>query len=453
MRGAARRDRGERGRTAVTVEAAERSHEPSGHSWALWVVSSPGLPPGQVSVFPLNRSLQIGRDADLSLSDEKLSRTHCSVYSTAAGGHSIKDLASRNGTFVNGRRVDTERLRPCSVIRTGDSVLVYNRRPPKGAVLAAPMVGVSAAMLELGHAIERIAPTELSLLVQGETGTGKELVAHAVHLRSGRRGPILAINAAAIPANLFESELFGYMRGAIAGAVADSKGLFVSAARGTLFLDEIGELSPDLQVKLLRAIERRSVRPLGGTRESPIDVRIVAATSVSLGAGVDKGTFRGDLFARLAEATIEIAPLRERPEDVHPLARAFLAECLPEALQPVFDAGLVEALLLHPWTFNVRELRSLVRRVAALHPGVSSWNARLLPPEVQQSFRNRGSDSPRFAARPPSPGEPSEAGLRALLVRHRGNIRTLANELGKDRTQIYRWLHRYGLRPGTFRTR
>jgi DNA-binding NtrC family response regulator len=421
------------------------------------VVASPGLPVEKQVVVPLEGALQLGRGAQVALLDQKLSRVHCSIYPLAREGeHAIKDLASRNGTFLNGERIDEERLTLGDVIRVGDSLLVYSRAPAQGApTLPAPLVGASADLQDLGRVLGRIAPTDLTVLIEGPTGTGKEVVAHALHAQSGRNGPLLAINAAAVPHALFESEVFGYVRGAFTGAVSDSKGLIVNASGGTLFLDEIGDLSLDLQAKLLRVLETKTVRAVGGHREIPVDVRVVAATNVQLRARVDRGTFRGDLYARLSEASLTLTPLRDRPEDVLPLARSFLRESLGSARLPDFTPDLLETLMLSEWPFNVRELRSLVRRLSALHGEAPAWDVSMLPTELRAAVGGRASVGGDAASADPTtdPHAPAESELRTMLVRHAGNVKEVAAALGKGRTQVYRWLTRYGLRPETFRRR
>jgi DNA-binding NtrC family response regulator len=419
----------------------------------LWIVCSGGrlIEPEPI---PLDQPLQIGRDPNVAVAlvDGRLSKLHCAIHPAGESQHVIRDLDSTNGTFVNAVRRSEARLSPADVIRIGDSLLVYNRIPVAGLPPPPlPLLGASAAMLELGQVLRNVAPTDLSVVVQGETGSGKELVARALHLLSGRRGAIVAVNAAALPQPLFESEAFGHVRGAFTGAVADAKGWFVSAADGTLFLDEIGELSLDLQAKLLRALEQRSVRPVGGTREVKINARIVAATNICLKDAVAAGGFRGDLYARLSELTITVPPLCQRPEDVGPLLQGFVSEYGTREAPPVFDVSFLEALLLYEWPFNVRELRSLVRRLAALYRDADVWEARMLPREMHEPLRNR-KVSPEEASNTvvdlPGPSEPE---LRELLRRFSGNVKEIAKELGKDRKQVYRWLDRNGLSPQMFR--
>jgi DNA-binding NtrC family response regulator len=428
----------------------------SAHRMGLWLVVSAGSLSNPSDTIPLESPMQIGRDpaVDVALPDPRLSKHHCAVYPGEGGGHAIRDLGSMNGTFVNAQMRPEGRLFPGDVIRIGDSLLVYNRLPPRGAPPPPePLRGVSAAMVELGEVLRRVAPTDLSIVIEGETGSGKEIVARALHRLSGRPGAFLAVNASALPQPLFESEAFGHVRGAFTGAVSDARGFFVGAARGTLFLDEIGELSLDLQAKLLRALEQRTVRPVGGTREVEIDARIVSATNVCLRDAIAANGFRGDLYARLSELAVTLPPLCQRPEDVWPLLDGFLSEYTASERRPRIDVNFFEAALVYDWPFNVREVRSLVRRLAALYRDAAIWEARMLPREMQEPLRNRNAandDSSRTLVDAPGP---SEAELRDLLRRFSGNVKEIAQELGKDRKQVYRWLERFGLSPARFRAR
>jgi transcriptional regulator with PAS, ATPase and Fis domain len=422
------------------------------------VAASPGLAPEAFPVLALGRALQLGRDAELSLPDPMLSRVHCALVEVGRSErHLVRDLSSRNGTFVNGQRVSEHRLAPGDLLRVGDSVLVYTSQPsPDAPELPPPLLGESSAMREIAGVVRKLAAADLAVLIQGETGSGKELVARALHDLSRPAGPFVAVNAGAVPSGLFESEVFGYVRGAFTGAVSESKGLFASADEGTLFLDEVSELSFELQVKLLRVIEHRSVRPLGSTREISVDVRVIAATNLSLREAVDRGKFRGDLFARLGEASFVLPPLRQRREDIMPLARHFLRECRGDDVKTGFTANFAEALLLYSWPFNVRELRSLMRRLVALHGERALWDLGLLPEEMQEPVRGRGEGGTEVRndlETISGSTAPSEPELRKLLEEHSGNVKRIAQVLGKDRAQIYRWLQRYGLRSEVFRPR
>jgi two-component system response regulator HydG len=231
------------------------------------------------------------------------------------------------------------------------------------------LVGASPAMKEVYGLIDRVAETDATVLVTGETGTGKELAARAIHRRSRRRqGPIVTINCAAVPQNLLESELFGHTKGAFTDARTDHKGLFLQAHGGTLFLDEVGEMPLEMQAKLLRALEVRTVRPVGGTQEVSFDVRLVAATHRDLQASIDEGTFREDLYYRINVVELGMPPLRARGADVLLLAQIFLEQFAGQHGKPVkgISPPVAERLLAYAWPGNIRELRNGMERAVAL---------------------------------------------------------------------------------------
>ena len=252
------------------------------------------------------------------------------------------------------------------------------------------MVGRSAAMHKVFELVRRVAPTRTNVLIRGESGTGKELVARALHSLSDRAdGPFVAVNCGAIPESLMESELFGHVRGAFTGAAAAREGVFAAARGGTLFLDEIGELGPAMQVKLLRALQERTIRPVGGDRELEVDCRVVAATNRDLEAAIEAGEFRSDLYFRLDVVQVVLPPLRHRPEDIAPLVERFF-----ERLDRELGRGLTgitpEAMdwfLRHDYPGNVRELENLVERAVALETG-PRLTAANLPPHRAASRRS-----------------------------------------------------------------
>ena len=229
----------------------------------------------------------------------------------------------------------------------------------------------SPAMKEVCETIQKVAPTAATVLINGESGTGKEVVARAIHLSSTRaKRPWVAVNCAAIPGELLESEMFGHVKGAFTGAVADKEGLFEAASGGTLFLDEIASMPLILQGKLLRALQEKEIRRVGGTKAIPVDVRVIAASNSNLEEAVVKGTFRSDLFYRFAVITIDIPPLRERPEDIMPLVRHFIAGETPSgAAQPTVNDAAAKALLAYSWPGNVRELENAVKHALTFMRG------------------------------------------------------------------------------------
>jgi len=318
-------------------------------------------------------------------------------------------------------------------------------------------------MAGLRRAVAAVARHPNSVLITGETGSGKELVARAIHRRSGRGGPFVALNCGGMSEGVLESELFGHARGAFTGAGATREGLLRAAHKGTLFLDELGEMPPALQVKLLRVLETRKVRAVGAEQETSVDVRVVAATHRDVVAEVLKGSMRSDLYARLAQWTIQVPPLRERRDDIPLLARHLLARC-GAAGRPV-EPSLAEELLLHGWPLNVRGLLNVLS-IAAIAAGEGAPLA--LRPEVERAL-----DAERRIAAvtlvPPEPAAPTapttpvpqaDTGrpplgaaeeIEAALRRSNGNVADAARSLGWSRQQVYRWLETKGLDASRFR--
>jgi two-component system response regulator PilR (NtrC family) len=246
------------------------------------------------------------------------------------------------------------------------------------------MIGKSRAMQEIYILIEKVASTDSTVLITGESGTGKEMAARAVHLQGARREhPFVSINCAALPENLLESELFGHVRGSFTGAVSDKKGMFELAQRGTLFLDEVGEMSPWTQVKLLRALQERKVRRVGGADEIPVDVRIIAATNQDLKKRIQEGKFREELYYRLNVISIDMPPLRRRIEDIPLLIAHFLQKyCEKMGKKPKrFTPEVVSLLEGYPWPGNIRELENVIERIVAIEDR-ETVTASCLPQEV-----------------------------------------------------------------------
>ena len=437
-------------------------------------------PPGEVGLVTLyapdpsampsavvlpDRALVLGRDPPpgaLPLPFNSVSRVHARV---AVRGAEIlvEDLESRNGTFVNGRSVQKAFVEQDDEIRVGEVVFKVVRDlasrfaayPLEGVVPAAPFESLRGglSMETVRREIRRTASVDLSVLVSGETGTGKELVARALHDASGRSGQLFAVNCAAIPSALLESELFGYKRGAFTGADRDRVGLVKGAHGGTLFLDEIGDMPLDAQAKVLRMIETKQVTPLGSHIAEPVDVRIVCATHRALPRLVKEERFRADLYARINGHTIYLPPLRDRKEDLYQLTTLFLGRAGGSklTLTPAFMIGLCS----YDWPFNIRELDSAIKRAVSLADSVLDESH--LPADA-----SKGADDPRSphegASRDTEAGSsargaaPPEAALRALLVLHQGNVAAVARQLTKDRVQIHRWMKRYGLEADEFRS-
>jgi DNA-binding NtrC family response regulator len=457
--------------TTASVESVPRLEDPHDPTPGLVLVYS-RLHAHLPSAFPFpGRQGTIGREADntLCIPEAAISRYHARIESQPDGDDWIVDLGSTNGTLVNGRRVQSQPLREHDVVRVGDTLFRYapgalymhTAYRLDGTVVAEvrpvhhdirkPLLTGGYQIDALLERIEKVGASQLSVVVQGESGTGKELVARQLHQCSARSGPFQAINCAALPAHLIESELFGYRKGAFTGAATDKKGLVKAADGGTLFLDEIGDLPLEAQAKLLRVLQEKEVLPLGSTTADRVDVRIVCATHQDLDRLVEQSRFRGDLLARLRECTFQLPPLRRRLEDLFPLVQSFLRDAGHSEVRVGFSYML--ALAHHSWPYNVRELQSAVRLSLALSED-GELDVGHLPEAVQHALDGHGAPSASSPAarshRPPAPGStqrqpPSEQELRELLEQHRGNVAAVGRELGKERMQVHRWLKRYAI--------
>jgi DNA-binding NtrC family response regulator len=323
------------------------------------------------------------------------------------------------------------------------------RRDAEHAERFEELVGTSRVMTELYALVDRVAGTDATVMISGETGTGKELVARAVHRRSRRRdGPMVAVNCAAVPAGLLESELFGHVRGAFTDARADRKGLFVQADGGTLLLDEIGEMPLEMQAKLLRALETRQVRPVGAPHEVPFDVRVVAATHRDLVASIEEGAFREDLYYRVNVVEIAVPPLRARGADVLLLAQTFLERLASQSGKSVarISPAVAERLLAYAWPGNIRELRNCIERAVAL-----ARFEELVVEDLPAHVRDYRSSHVLVAASDPSELVPLAEVERRYVERVMesvgGNKRQAAHILGLDRATLYRKLERWSRAP------
>jgi transcriptional regulator with PAS, ATPase and Fis domain len=412
-----------------------------------WLVFAAGEIVSDVRWVPLEApSISIGRDAPGGIavpSDIRMSRRHATIHTNAFARLSVTDEASRNGTIVNGKRVTERALQRGDVISCGDSCLVIAEIPAGVPDAVVPdLRGEAASMRRLRTAITLFAPTPGTVLIQADSGCGKELVARALHEKSGVRGDFVAINCAAVPEELAESLLFGHISGAFTGASAQ-QGLFRAASGGTLFLDEIAELSEAVQAKLLRALEDRSVLPVGATKPVPCAVRIIAATHRVLSAEVARGTFRGDLYARLRELHLAIPPLRERRED---LLRIFVSSF--GARSPRMTHALAEALLVYDWPYNVRELLAVARELGIVAAGGEPLDARQFlertanppTPPVPRARMSTGDDAPI-----------DRTELERLLREHHGVVAKVAEAVGRSRRQVYRWLAHHNIDLDGFR--
>ncbi|MBI4521393.1 MAG: sigma-54-dependent Fis family transcriptional regulator [Gemmatimonadetes bacterium] len=329
------------------------------------------------------------------------------------------------------------------------------RRQLERAYAFGDMIGTSPGMRAVYETIERVAPTDVDVLITGETGTGKELVARSVHQRSSRSGArFVPVDCGAIPEDLLESEFFGHERGAFTGAYARSLGLLEFANRGTFFLDEIGQLPPKLQAKLLRALQERKIRRLGGKDEIEVDVRIVAATSLELEEEARKERFRMELYYRVNVARIELPPLRQRLEDISLLTTHFVdryaREMGREGVET--DPQVLEVLCAYPWPGNVRELQNVIKRTrATIRTDTITLDD--LPDEIVTAAGARVGKAPRgfFAARERQVSEFERQYLTDLVRTHQGEVTRAAAEAEVPRGTLYRLLKKHGIDPAAFR--
>ncbi len=318
------------------------------------------------------------------------------------------------------------------------------RQELEGRYRFANLLGKSPAMQAVFELIRRVAGGESNVLITGETGTGKELVARAIHFNSSRgRGPFVPVNCAAIPEGLLESELFGHVKGAFTGAATTRRGLFLEAAGGTLFPDEIAAMSPALQAKVLRAIQDREVRPVGRDEASPVDLRLLAASNRDVRAMVTAGEFREDLYYRLAVIPIQLPPLRERAEDIPLLAEAFLRKYTAAIGRPIrgFSPEAMARLLVHPWPGNVRELENVVERAVNLCTQETIAAADL---GLEAGVADTGFSLKRLGPRP-TLQELVDAYTAATLEQLKSDKDQVAAILGISKRTLYRWLRKHGL--------
>lgn len=385
--------------------------------------------------------LAIGRDdsATIQLNGKGVSRHHAELYRQGPL-YVVRDLGSTNGTWLGGASVEHAPVAPGDVLRIGSWVGVFVEVGADDGALRelAPGVFGGPELARLFEPLRYAARSNIPVLLVGETGTGKERLARAVHHLSGRTGPFLAVNCAAMPEQLAESELFGYRRGAFTGAERAHPGHFRAAHGGTLFLDEMPELSPALQAKLLRIVEDGEVVGLGESSSVPVDVRIVSASQRPPHELVAEKLLREDLAARLRGVELRLPPLSERRGDVAPLFAQFLMEQSGGRRQEV-DVRLVEALCLHDWPQNVRELELLTRTLLALHGHEERLLRQHLPPAIAALCQERSSLG-RASTPPRNRIEYDFARLEQELTRNGGNVKAAAESLGISRQRIYRLL-------------
>ncbi len=404
-----------------------------------------------VAVGPL---LEVGRGPEAALLDggaslhltDRLISSHHFAITRNEGVYTLHDHNSTNGTTVDGRVVaEQTRLRDGAVVLAGHHGFVFrlatsaelraleeDRREPFGRVPTA-----SPALAVLLGRLRKLARSPAEILLCGETGVGKEVHANLIHDASGRKGPFVPIDCAAIPAELLESELYGYERGAHSTAHKPKRGLIEQAQGGTLFLDEIGEMPTPLQTKLLRFLQSREFLPLGGTTPRRVDVRVIAATNRAVGGAGDTA-LRSDIFARLGADAVILPPLRARLEDLPRLCRLLMG---PEG-KP-FSQSAFKSLYLHDWPRNVRELAKVLESALVLAQGSSCIELEHLPESFAHRMPRRG--------RPGAGPKPARAELEALLRTHEGNVARVSAVLSRHTASVWRWLKEYGLDPERYR--
>ncbi len=435
-----------------------------------------------------------GHEADLQLPDRSVSRLHARIY-RVGNRYFLADLGSRNGTYANGKTVSQLPLDDGQVFQVGPYRIHFlwpegpspsgeeptvepgssaapsaassalssgaspvalqtgkpacpqpSSRRPAASAESAPfgMVGGSPPLRKLVETVRRVGPSDAVVLIEGETGSGKELVARGLHDVSERRDrPFIVVNCGAISPELIESELFGHERGSFTGATAQRRGAFELAHNGTIFLDEIGELPYTLQPKLLRALEQREIKRVGGNETLPADARVLAATNRNLKEEVAKKTFREDLYFRVGAIRIEVPPLRDRREDIAPLVRHFLSLLGARSPRPLptLTPAALDALVLHDWPGNVRELRNAVQRAVVLTDGpeLSAADFSFLR---EASSPASGTEMPEGLTR----WEQAErTNILAELSRQGGNKTRTARVLGIAKSTLFEKLKKYGI--------
>jgi hypothetical protein len=391
-----------------------------------------------------------GRELSVEVDDALMSASHAQI-SRVVESWTIEDKGSKNGVIVNGEAKPKAVLADGDLVELGRTFLLFRTGVPSerdvpviqdSADLRAPASRWGTFLCTLARelrTLELAAKAPLPLLLTGETGTGKEVLARGVHSLSGRGGAFIAVNCGGLPENLVESELFGYRKGAFSGATEDRPGLIRSAEGGTLFLDEIGDLQASSQAALLRVLQEHEVLPLGATQTVPVDFRLVAATNHRLPALVQRGAFRADLLARLSGHSVHLPPLRERREDLGLIIRDLLAQiggAAPDRV--VFERNVVRYLFSYDWPFNVRELENCLKAAVAV-----ATDGRIRLEHLPKTMT-----SDRLS--PPDSASDSEEGRRAELARllevHGGNVSAVARAMGKARAQVQRWIKKYGLK-------
>ncbi len=390
---------------------------------------------------------------DITLEDPAVSRFHCRIV-PGQNGWRVEDSGSLNGTHLQGLNIHSAVLPPDATLSIGNSLIRIQSAKSSERTLVPMMpsfgalTGTGRAMRKLFALLEKVAASEINCFIHGESGTGKELVATEIVQRGVRADkPFVVVDCGAISPTLVESELFGHVRGAFTGADRDRVGAFEAADGGTVFLDEIGELPLEVQPKLLRALEQREIRRVGETKTRKVNVRVISATNRDLEREVNKGSFRGDLYFRIAVITVRVPPLRERTEDLPHLIRSFLSQLGAESSEALFGPEVLSELAKHEWPGNVRELRNHVERSVVLQTARISFT----PPTSGAGMTLGGGgpsavdvNVPYKVAKEALIDGFERAYVRAVIAACNGNMTKAARMAGIDRMYLHRLVQKHG---------
>ena len=437
---------------AATLPLQSRSQELRLDGFVLHVVDGPDT---GASLRAAASEVSVGTAPgnDLVLKDPTISRHHFSITATR-DGFLLRDLGSSNGTRVGEVQLREGFVEDGARVRAGRTTLrIEHAAEDICEALSAddgfgPLLGASSAMRRIFAALPRIAQSDSTVLLEGETGTGKGVLASAIHDASPRAArPFVVLDCAAIAPTLIESELFGHVKGSFTGALADRAGAFEQASGGTIFIDEIGELPLDLQPKLLRALEERTVKRVGGNQRVKLDARVIAATNRDLRTEVNRGSFRADLYYRLNVVRLHIPPLRERTGDIERLARHFYSEIVTDRPIP---PDLLEAFMRQAWPGNVRELRAAVERAVLFDDPILMALEQGAPGrEPEPSSPEELDTSVPFRVAKQRAADLWEGRyIRALLARAAGNLSEASRLARMDRSHLRALARKYGARDG-----
>jgi sigma-54 dependent transcriptional regulator, acetoin dehydrogenase operon transcriptional activator AcoR len=434
---------GERAETAVLLPGGRADRPGPAPLPAVFVGDALAVGRGTADAQPSS--------GELLLEDPLVSGRHARI-TRVGSGYQVEDLGSKNGTFLEENRLEGapvplgegarlfigNHLFVFRRISTLDSeALDEERRKPLG-----PVATTSPALARICHKLRRLASSGGELFLAGETGVGKEVYARAAHAASGRGGGFVAINCAALPRELVESELFGYRAGAHSTAQSAKPGLIEEAEGGTLFLDEIGEMGMEAQAKMLRFLQDKEITPLGSTRPRRVDVRVIAATNRAVAAGADSGV-RDDLLARLGASPLRLPPLRDRIEDLGALIAHF-----GRGAAPPFELAAFRAMALYRWPLNVRELEKMLAAAWALAEG----RRPIAPRDLAEALTGPATTAAPEPQRRKSPeAAPTVAELEDALAKHAGDVAEVARALGRQRAAVWRWIKQFGLKPEKYR--